>query len=246
MTGNKGKARSLYFGPKSVNWMLLSTEKKRLLETGKTSPPSFKELLQILGRFVQVWKVLSDFWPLCPFLCTSVGFRTLSFDFERFRPISDIIVRFQMAIIRFWIFASVFGHFHPFSNTFRQMLRDHPVACFRPTQDESVRWFLTHLLEPLKLALFKGNLKFTCVRRRWNSLFVYLPLFQGNFQKYTKPDTLRAFHFYFGPKQSDHLKNTWENSASVILQEYLVWRSTSSVNCWTNFIKLANSSSTSW
>ena len=131
MTGNKGKARSLYFGPKSVNRMLLSTEKKRLLETGKTSPPSFKELLQILGRFVQVWTVLSDFWPLSPFLCTSVGFRTLSFDFERFRPISDIIVRFQMPIIRFWIFASVSGHFHPFSNTFRQMLRDHPIACFR-------------------------------------------------------------------------------------------------------------------
>ena len=131
MTGNKGKARSLYFGPKSVNRMLLSTEKKRLLEMGKTSPPSFKELLQILGRFVQVWTVLSDFWPLSPFLCTSVGFRTLSFDFERFRPISDIIVRFQMPIIRFWIFASVSGHFHPFSNTFRQMLRDHPIACFR-------------------------------------------------------------------------------------------------------------------
>ena len=142
MTGNKGKARSLYFGPKSVNRMLLSTEKKHLLETGKTSPPSFKELLQILGRFVQVWTVLSDFWPLCPFLCTSVGFRTLSFDFERFRPISDTIVRFQMAIIRFWIFAFVFGHSHPFSNTFRQMLRDHPIACFRPIQDESVRWFL--------------------------------------------------------------------------------------------------------
>lgn len=110
----------------------LSTEKKRLLEMGKNSPPSFKELRQISGSFVQVWTVPSDFWPLCPFLCTSVGFRTLSFDFELFRPISDIIVRFQMAIIRFWIIASVSGHFHPFSNTFRQMLRDHPIACFRP------------------------------------------------------------------------------------------------------------------
>ena len=120
------------FDSSGVRIMTLSTEKKRLLEMGKNSPPSFKELRQISGSFVQVWTVLSDFWPLSPFLCTSVGFRTLSFDFERFRPISDIIVRFQMAIIRFWIFASVSGHFHPFSNTFRQMLRDHPIACFRP------------------------------------------------------------------------------------------------------------------
>ena len=43
---------------------------------GKNSPPSFKELHQISGSFVQVWTVLSDFWPLSPFLCTSVGFRT--------------------------------------------------------------------------------------------------------------------------------------------------------------------------
>ena len=120
------------FDSSGVRIMTLSTEKKRLLEMDKNSPPSFKELRQISGSFVQVWTVLSDFWPLCPFLCTSVGFRTLSFDFELFRPISDIIVRFQMAIIRFWIIASVSGHFHPFSNTFRQMLRDHPIACFRP------------------------------------------------------------------------------------------------------------------
>lgn len=153
-----------------------------------------------------VSKSYSRFWVDSSNLDSSIRFLTpLSvFVHIRFRPISDTIVRFQMAIIRFWIFASVFGHSHSFSNTFRQMLRDHPIACFRPTQDESVRWFLTHLLEPLKLALFKGNLKFTCVRRRWNSLFVYLPLFQGNFQKYTKPDTLRAFHFYFGPEQSDN------------------------------------------
>ena len=213
---------------------------------GKNSPPSFKKLRQISGRFIEVWTVLSDFWPLCPFLCTSVGFRTLSFDFERFRPISDIIVRFQMAIIRFWIFASIFGHSHPFSNTFRQMLRDHPIACFRPIQDKSVRWFLTHLLEPLKLALFKGYLEFICVRRRWK-LFICLSSFiSREFPEVYETRHSARLSLLLWTKAKRQLKNTWENSASVILQEYLVWRSTSSVNCWTNFIKLANSSSTSW
>ena len=205
MTGNKGKARSLYFGPKSVNRMLLSTEKKRLLETGKTSPPSFKELLQILGRFVQ----FGQFYPISD---PSVRFCAHPSDFGHFRSILNVFVPFRILLSDFRWLSSDFGYLLPFSDILirfqtlllRQMLRDHPIACFRPTQDESVRWFLTHLLEPLKLALFKGNLKFTCVRRRWNSLFVYLPLFQGNFQKYTKPDTLRAFHFYFGPEQSDN------------------------------------------
>lgn len=95
------------FDSSGVRIMTLSTEKKRLLEMGKNSPPSFKELRQISGSFVQVWTVLSDFWPLCPFLCTSVGFRTL--------------------FVRFWTFSSHFRHYCQISDGY------HPILdyCFR-------------------------------------------------------------------------------------------------------------------
>lgn len=109
MTGNKGKARSLYFGPKSVNRMLLSTEKKRLLETGKTSPPSFKELLQILGRFVQ----FGQFYPISD---PSVRFCAHPSDFGHFRSILNVFVPFRILLSDFRWLSSDFGYLLPFSD----------------------------------------------------------------------------------------------------------------------------------
>lgn len=109
MTGNKGKARSLYFGPKSVNRMLLSTEKKRLLETGKTSPPSFKELLQILGRFVQ----FGQFYPISD---PSVRFCAHPSDFWHFRSILNVFVPFRILLSDFRWLSSDFGYLLPFAD----------------------------------------------------------------------------------------------------------------------------------
>ena len=111
MTGNKGKARSLYFGPKSVNRMLLSTEKKRLLEMGKTSPPSFKELLQILGRFVQ----FGQFYPISD---PSVRFCAHPSDFGHFRSILNVFVPFRTLLSDFRCLSSDFGYLLPFPDIF--------------------------------------------------------------------------------------------------------------------------------